>query len=195
MKILYQMRKYILIIIIGALSVQSNSSLAQGVVSAPILESQMGTQNGIVSAMNATIAAMEKAEAKVRQALQKVEWAKNLQTMRRLLTVIEGTVCTTKDLTLNMDAAASNCFVSFNYDVAIVKMTASIDFVNIVLMSDVLMTQSDRIKTMNDALVLFEEAQQTLAELNQAVNQVRNSLDEEGDWKKAAIEMSSLSRY
>ena len=115
--------------------------------------------------------------------------------MRRLLTVIEGTVCTTKDLTLNMDVATNNCFVSFNYDVAIVKMTASIDFVNIVLMSDVLMSQGDRIKTMNDALSLFEEAQQTLAELNLAINQMKNSLEEEGDWQKTAIEMSSLSRY
>lgn len=190
------MRKYILIFTIGVLCIHTKASLAQGgVVSAPILEAQMGTQNGIVSAMNATIAAMEKAEGKVRKALQKVEWAKNLETMRRLLTVIEGTVCTTKDLTLNMDVATNNCFVSFNYDVAIVKMTASIDFVNIVLMSDVLMSQGDRIKTMNDALSLFEEAQQTLAELNLAINQMKNSLEEEGDWQKTAIEMSSLSRY
>ena len=168
-----------------------------GVVTAPVLESQMGTQNGISTAMNATLTAMQKAEQKVRMALQKVAWAKNLDTMYRLLTVIESTVCTTQDLDINMGSvlARDNCFVSFNYDIAIVKISASIDFVNLVLMSDVLMTQGERIKTINDAILMFEESQQSLAELNATLYRMKDMLSERNAFQQAAEEMTRLSRY
>jgi ABC-type uncharacterized transport system fused permease/ATPase subunit len=147
--------------------------------------------------MNATLTAMQQAESKVRTALQKVAWAKNLDTMYRLLAIIEGTVCTTKDLDLNMGSnlARDNCFISFNYDIAIVKISASIDFVNLVLMGDVLMTQGERIKTINDAIVMFEESQQSLAELNAALHRTKDLLREREAFQEAAVELTTLTRY
>ena len=172
------------------------------IVSAPILEGQVATQigiqktqTGIIGAMRAAIESMEKAEAKIQKVMQKAQWLREMKSMTKLLLMIEGTICTTKDLDMNLSYSGGSCFVEFNYNLSILKMTTAVDFVSLALTSSVLMTQSERLEIVDQAIDLFEEAQWTLAELNNQLKDLKNALRTDQEVKKAVPEFAKFSRY
>lgn len=160
-----------------AFVVASTSLFGQGgVVSAPVLELQVGTlnanqaqQTSIQSTMSSIIASMETAEKNFKEAMTKATWMRNLQAVQRLVTLVENLICTSKDLNIKLSAAGGNCLYSYQYDMVLVKMQMSADYLGI-LMSGVSMTVGERSQMFKTTVESFEQSQNMMIDMN-------NSLD------------------
>lgn len=148
------------------------------VVSTPIAESLLSTTNttlttqaSIQTTMANVVQSMEQAEKEYRDAMTKTGWVKNLKSAQRLLSMIENLICTSKTLSLKMSIAGSTCLYSFKYDMMLVKIQMSADYLGIIL-SAVSMTVAERAQTLAAATKSFEESQFLMVALN-------NSLDDE----------------
>jgi len=150
----------------------ANVSFAQvSVVSAPALEIQAGTQTSIMTTMNAVISALEKADQEYKSAMQKATWLRNLQTAARILYMVENLVCTSKNLSIRMNSIGNtSCLVSYRFDMSIIKVQQSADYLGIILTAGVTMTPAERMKSLDDVIESFEEAQEMMVRLNRALD-------------------------
>jgi glycyl-tRNA synthetase beta subunit len=156
-----------------------NVSFAQvSVVSAPALEIEASTQTGIItkqsaimSTMNGVITALEKADREYKDAMQKATWLRNLQTAGRILYMVENLVCTSKNLSVRMNSIGNtSCLMSYRFDMSIIKVQQSADYLGIVLTAGVTMTPAERMKSLDDVIESFEEAQEMMVRLNRALD-------------------------
>lgn len=150
----------------------ANVSFAQvSVVSAPALEIQAGTQTSIMTTMNAVISALEKADQEYKSAMQKATWLRNLQTAARILYMVENLVCTSKNLSIRMNSIGNtSCLVSYRFDMSIIKVQQSADYLGIILTAGVTMTPAERMKSLDDVIESFEEAQEMMVRLNRVLD-------------------------
>jgi glycyl-tRNA synthetase beta subunit len=164
-------------IILFLLSV--NVSFAQvSVVSAPVLEIEASTQTGIItqqsaimSTMNGVITALEKADREYKSAMQKATWLRNLQTAGRILYMVENLVCTSKNLSIRMNSIGhTSCLMTYRFDMSIIKVQQSADYLGIILTAGVTMTPAERMKSLDDVIKAFEEAQEMMVRLNRALD-------------------------
>lgn len=164
----------ILLLLFSANFVQAQVS----VVSAPVLEIEASTQTGIIteqsaimSTMNGVITALEKADREYKQAMQKATWLRNLQTAGRILFMVENLVCTSKNLSVRMNSIGHNsCLASYRFDMSIIKIQQSADYLGIVLTAGVTMTPAERMKSLDDVIRAFEEAQEMMVRLNRSLD-------------------------
>lgn len=147
------------------------------VVSAPIAEANLATANsslaqqtGIMSTMNTVIGSLEKADRAYKEAMEKSTWLRNLQTASRLVYMVENLICTSKNLSLRMNGAGANCLYSYRYDMMIIKVQQSADYLTIVLSAGVAMTAAERMKSLDNVITSFEESQEMMVRLNRALD-------------------------
>lgn len=149
-----------------------------GIVSAPILEAQVGTlnttqisQTSIMTAMNTVMENLERADKEYKQALQKATWLRNLQTAQRILYMVENLVCTTKDLSIRVNSIGHNsCLVNYRFDMSIIKVQQSADYLGIILTAGVTMSPGERMKSLDDVIKSFAEAQEMMVRLNRVLD-------------------------
>ncbi|MFM7858813.1 MAG: hypothetical protein ACKO96_44540 [Flammeovirgaceae bacterium] len=149
-----------------------NVSFAQvSIVSAPALEIQATSQTGIMSTMNAVIGALESADRAYKEAMQKATWLRNLQTARRILYMVENLICTSKNLSIRMNSIGyTSCLMSYRFDMSIIKVQQSADYLGIILASGVAMTPAERMKSLDNVITSFEESQEMMVRLNKALD-------------------------
>lgn len=148
------------------------------VVTAPVLEAQAASQttlitqqSAIMSTMNGVVTALEKADRQYKEAMQKATWLRNLQTAGRILYMVENLVCTSKNLSVRMNSIGhSSCLMTYRFDMSIIKVQQSADYLGIVLTAGVTMTPAERMKSLDDVIKAFEEAQEMLVRLNRALD-------------------------
>jgi len=147
------------------------------VVSAPIAEANLATANtslaqqtGIMTAMNTVIGSLEKADRTYKEAMEKSTWLRNLQTASRLVYMIENLLCTSKNLSVRMTGAGGNCLYSYRYDMMIIKVQQSADYLTIILSAGVAMTAAERMKSLDNVITAFEESQEMMVRLNKALD-------------------------
>lgn len=147
------------------------------VVSAPIAESNLATANaslaqqtGIMSTMNTVIGSLEQADRAYKEAMEKSTWLRNLQTASRLVYMIENLLCTSKNLNVRMGGAGGNCLYSYRYDMMIIKVQQSADYLTIVLSAGVAMTAAERMKSLDNVITAFEDSQEMMVRLNRALD-------------------------
>lgn len=144
-------------------------AMAQGgVVSAPALEKLTTSALKLQAKFSATLALMEKKQEALNKALQSSTWLKNLKTARRILYMVETMVCNGKELDMAMSLYASlgksDCFSDFEYEMVITKIQMSADYLEIIFALS-RMAAGERMKTLNDVLSRFEEAQKDMDRL------------------------------
>lgn len=161
-----------------------SAAVGQEIVSAPVVETELGntnatltTQVSIQSTMSSVMASMEEAERRFKAAMEDSKWMQNMGACRRLVTMVETLICTSKDLNAKMTIAGNSCLYSFKYDMMLVKIQMSSDYLGIIL-SSVSMSVAERAQTFKDATESFEQSQNMIIEMN-------NSLDY--DIKVAAL--------
>lgn len=165
------------ILVLWAVAIDSFCQLPT-VVSAPIAEANLATANttlaqqaGIMSTMNGVVTALEKADREYREALSKATWLRNLQTAGRILYMVENLVCTSKNLAIRMNSLGNNsCLMSYRFDMSIVKVQQSADYLGIVLTAGVTMTAAERMKSLDDVIRSFGEAQEVMVRLNRSLD-------------------------
>jgi hypothetical protein len=171
--------KNILIMILLAFSVCITECYSQGgIVSAPILEAQVGTlnatqvsQTSIMTGMNSVVAALEKADREYKEALTKATWLRNLATAGRILYMVENLVCTSKNLSIRMNSFGHySCLMSYRFDMSIIKIQQSADYLGIILAAGVTMTPGERMKSLDDVIQSFAEAQEVMVRLNRSLD-------------------------
>jgi hypothetical protein len=170
-------QKLLLVLSLSIIVVESYSQLPT-VVSAPIAEANLATANttlaqqaGIMSTMNGVVTALEKADREYRDALQKATWLRNLQTAGRILYMVENLVCTSKNLAIRMNSFGNHsCLMSYRFDMSIVKVQQSADYLGIVLTAGVTMTAAERMKSLDDVIRSFAEAQEVMVRLNRSLD-------------------------
>lgn len=148
------------------------------VVSAPIAEANLATanttlaqQSGIMTTMNGVITALEKADREYKEALTKATWLRNLQTAGRILYMVENLVCTSKNLAIRMNSFGnSSCLMSYRFDMSIVKVQQSADYLGIVLTAGVTMSPAERMQSLDDVIRSFGEAQEVMVRLNRSLD-------------------------
>lgn len=170
-------QKLLLVLCLSIIVIESYSQLPT-VVSAPIAEANLATANttlaqqaGIMSTMNGVVTALEKADREYRDALQKATWLRNLQTAGRILYMVENLVCTSKNLAIRMNSFGNHsCLMSYRFDMSIVKVQQSADYLGIVLTAGVTMTAAERMKSLDDVIRSFAEAQEVMVRLNRSLD-------------------------
>ncbi|HEY0655497.1 MAG TPA: hypothetical protein VGD65_20320 [Chryseosolibacter sp.] len=151
--------------------------LAQGgIVSAPYLEALVTTLNSIQgeqsttqSTMSSVIASMEASEKQYKEAMTKATWLRNLQSAQRVVALIENLVCTSKDLNVKLAIAGQSCFYSFQYEMVLVKVQMSADYLGIIL-SSVSMTVAERAQLFRAATESFEQSQHAMVSLSNSID-------------------------
>lgn len=149
-----------------------------GVVSAPVLEGQVAalnttqaTQTSIMTTMNLVMDNLERAEKEYKEALQKATWLRNLQTSARILYMVENLVCTSKNLSIRMNSIGNtSCLMSYRFDMSIIKVQQSADYLGIVLTAGVTMTPAERMKSLDDVIKAFEDAQEMMVRMNKSLD-------------------------
>lgn len=172
------MKQKLLLVLSFAIIVTESYSQLPTVVSAPIAEANLATANttlaqqaGIMSTMNGVVTALEKADREYRDALQKATWLRNLQTAGRILYMVENLVCTSKNLAIRMNSFGNHsCLMSYRFDMSIVKVQQSADYLGIVLTAGVTMTAAERMKSLDDVIRSFAEAQEVMVRLNRSLD-------------------------
>ena len=136
------------------------------VVTAPLLEAQAGATNTTLVGMNGVMGAIQAAGDQYKQLLEKAGWLKDLNTARRIVSLMENLTCTAKDLNVRLALADQSCYYQFSYDISIAKIQMAADYLGIVLATGVSFTAAERMKTLNDVIVAFEEANAAMMRLN-----------------------------
>jgi len=134
------------------------------VVSAPILEKLTTTSLKFQTKMSSTMAMLQAKQEALDKALQAASWLQNLQSAKRLMNLVETMVCNGRELNLAMSGGHKSCFVDFEYEMVIMKVQMSADYLGIILAAN-RMTTGERMKTLNDVLQRFEEAQKNMDEM------------------------------
>lgn len=141
------------------------------VVSAPALEIETSTQTGIITTMNSVITALEKTDREYKDALTKATWLRNLQTAGRILYMVENLICTSKNLSIRMNSLGyTSCLMSYRFDMSIIKVQQSADYLGIILAAGVTMTPGERMKSLDDVIRSFGEAQEIMVRLNKSID-------------------------
>jgi hypothetical protein len=141
------------------------------VVSAPALEIETSTQTGIITTMNSVITALEKTDREYKDALTKATWLRNLQTAGRILYMVENLICTSKNLSIRMNSLGyTSCLMSYRFDMSIIKIQQSADYLGIILAAGVSMTPGERMKSLDDVIRSFGEAQEVMVRLNKSID-------------------------
>lgn len=172
------MSKFLPIAIIVFFGLSKAFSQVGGVVSAPILEGQVaalnttqGTQTSIMTTMNLVMENLERAERDYKEALQKATWLRNLQTSARILYMVENLVCTSRNLSIRMNSIGNtSCLMSYRFDMSIIKVQQSADYLGIVLTAGVTMTPAERMKSLDDVIKAFESAQEMMVRINRSLD-------------------------
>jgi hypothetical protein len=145
-------------------------------VTAPIAEAALSsanatltTQVSIQTTMATVMQAIEEGEKAYKEVMKQATWVRNLQSAQRLLYMIENLVCTSKDLNVKLSVRGESCMYSYRYDMMIVKLQMSVDYLGIIL-SGVSMTVAERAKTLNDASKTFEESQEMMVAMNRSLD-------------------------
>lgn len=148
------------------------------VVTAPVLEAEAISQTGlitqqsaIISTMNGVVTALEKADREYKEAMQKATWLRNLQTAARILHMVENLVCTSKNLTIRMNSIGhGSCLMTYRFDMSIIQVQQSADYLGIILTAGVTMTAAERMKSLDDVINAFQEAQEMMVRLNRSLD-------------------------
>ena len=112
---------------------------AQLVIEAPVLETISANQTGILSSMNVTMVALEKAERKVDAMKNVSDWIEKLESMQEFVQLLETTACMARDLDTDLAIALelvgprSSCFNEFEYKININRLRYTVDVINLVL--------------------------------------------------------------
>lgn len=148
-----------------------------GVVSAPILESEVATlnatqaeQSATTTTMSGVVASLEAADNEYKKMLKKATWVRNLQTAQRLIMLVENVVCTTRDLNLRLQFIQNSCIYQFHFDISVVKISMAADYLGIIMTDGVSMTAGERMASIDQAIKAFETAQYELSKLNYQLN-------------------------
>lgn len=158
-------------------------------VTNPVLESSAISMSTAQNSMNATITAMEAQQKVVAEAMKKASWARNLQTVQRLINIMESIICTSKNINVRLSYFDHNCIYDFGFEMNIVKISMASDFVSLVITEGVSMDTSGRLASINNAINKYEEAQRSLANLNGFLDQ---QLKKMSDQKKYEDTIATL---
>jgi len=153
-------------------------------VTNPVLETSAISMTAAQQSMNSTIIAMEAQQKLVAEAMKKASWARNLQTVQRLINLMESIICTSKDITVRLSYFESNCIYDFNFEMNVVKISMASDFVSLVISEGVSMDTSGRLQTINNAINKYEEAQRNLANLNGFLDQQLRRLSDKKKYEE-----------
>lgn len=136
------------------------------VVSAPILEGTAATQASTLSIMSGTMAALKASEEQVRTIMRTATWARDLVTVRKLIGMIENTICLTRGLQVKMGAFSGSCLYQFEFDMQLLNIGFAADQLGLVIANGVEMTTGERLAQIDNALAKFHKAQMSLSNLN-----------------------------
>ena len=133
-------------------------------------------QSKIMNVLSEAMVSMEETEAKYKKAMETADWAKNLKTAKKLYNLIESVYCTYQNLqVMGMRSGQfGNCAFSFRYQMATVKLQSAIDFMSIVLSNGKSMSAGERMKTLNDVMNSFNEANMAFASLTAQLQTLQN---------------------
>lgn len=178
------MKKYVVLsVVFFILFINFSYLKAQFVVSDPASEALLGTLNeqavtqslqlqemGVnnTNSLNTQIeskgmfAKMLKIQQDIKKAYEDNGWAKNLQTVAKLKTLLLSMYCSIKKMDLYVglnDGLSLSCLGQLQFDQAILNYQASLDYISLAVgAASFSMSQEGRIKTLDDAITRTEKA-------------------------------------
>lgn len=174
---------------------------AQLVVEAPVLETISANQTGILSSMNVTMVALEKAERKVDAMKNISDWIEKLESMQEFVQLLETTACMARDLDTDLDIALelvgprSSCFNEFEYKININRLRYTVDVINLVLTNGFSMSRDGRMAAYHDALTTFEKAQMGLGELSVFLKTIIRRYERARKFKEQLLTANDFTKY
>lgn len=160
-------------------------------VTVPFLEKYKLKEVTLQQSMNSAMVALQAKQEAIDKAMQASSWLQNLKTAKRLLSLIESVVCNARELNMAMSTGHHSCFVNFEYEMVILKIQMAADFIGIILATNRI-TAGDRMKTLNDVVTRFEEAQQSMSAL---VKKLEGEIQTEAALKKLSEDPPSKIRF
>lgn len=139
-------------------------------------------QTGIITSMNTTMTWLEKADRNFKKAMEEAEWVRNLQTAKKLYTLIQSITCTYKDINVLVikHGVYKDCFFQFEYDYALLQLQSSIDMMSVLLANGRSMTADGRLGSLDNIIDKFGDA-------NKSLSSITNNLQRIGDIKNLEI--------
>mgnify|MGYP001384167579 CR=1 FL=1 len=136
------------------------------IVSVPILEKEAVVQTSSFNSMNAALAALKTSEEQVRTVMKTATWARDLSSVRKLVGLIENTICLTQNLNARLNAFGGNCLYQFRFDIELINIGFAADQIGLVISNGVEMTTGDRLAAIDRAVAKYHQAQIGLSNLN-----------------------------
>ena len=103
--------------------------------------------------------------------LSKLTILKDLESYKRLYTLIKAFACVAKDLEFAMAVAdnSNDCLINFEYQMIMAELAISQDVAMAITSITVLMTEADRIKSIEGVVLALEKAYTMATRLNQNI--------------------------
>lgn len=100
---------------------------------------------------------------------QKISFLKNLESYKKLYRLILAFACVAKDLeyTMQVADAHNDCLINFEYEAIIINFSIAQDVAMAISSAAVVMSEADRIKTIDDVVTSIEKAFNMANKLNQ----------------------------
>lgn len=145
---------------------QANISLNQ----LNILTEQIATLQSEASAASVKAEAIQ---SSADEASKSYGFIENLKTAKKLLNMLENMVCASRNMQVAMSFGHHSCLIDFKYEMVLAKLSLSADLVSVILTA-YRMSVGDRMKSLNDALQRFEEAQEMMNSLTKFIGKLEH---------------------